>query len=50
MLAVNAWLAVTPGWSPPRIAPDTVPAPLRDIEVSSGCAADYDGWLGEAAV
>jgi len=24
-----------------------VPASLRDIEVSSGCAADYDGWLVE---
>jgi Mu transposase, C-terminal domain len=22
-----------------------VPAPLRDMEVASGCAADYDGWL-----
>jgi transposase len=22
-----------------------VPAPLRDLEVASGCAADYDGWL-----
>jgi hypothetical protein len=22
-----------------------VPAPLRDIDVASGCAADYDGWL-----
>ena len=43
-------LALTPGWSPTRIGPDTVPAPLRDIEVSSGCAADYDGWLVEAAV
>jgi len=43
-------LALTPGWAPTRIAPDTVPAPLRDIEVSSGCAADYDGWLVEAAI
>lgn len=24
-----------------------VPAALRDLEVSSGCAADYDGWLTE---
>jgi hypothetical protein len=24
-----------------------VPPALRDIEVPSGCAADYDGWLGE---
>lgn len=22
-----------------------VPAPLRDVAVASGCAADYDGWL-----
>jgi transposase len=22
-----------------------VPAPLRDVDVASGCAADYDGWL-----
>jgi hypothetical protein len=27
------------------LAPDAVPARLRDIAVSSGCAADYDGWL-----
>ena len=39
-------LALTPARSAPtRVAPDTVPAPLRDIEVASGCAADYDGWL-----
>jgi hypothetical protein len=39
-------LALTPARSAPtRIAPDTVPAPLRGIEVASGCAADYDGWL-----
>ena len=24
-----------------------VPAPLRDVEVPSGCAADYDAWLTE---
>ena len=24
-----------------------VPAALRDIDVPSGCAADYDGWLAE---
>jgi hypothetical protein len=22
-----------------------VPVTLRDIDVASGCAADYDGWL-----
>jgi hypothetical protein len=24
-----------------------VPPALRDIDVPSGCAADYDGWLAE---
>ena len=39
-------LALTPARSaPPRIAPDAVPAALRAIDVASGCAADYDGWL-----
>ena len=28
-------------------APVDVPAPLRDLEVPSGCAADYDAWLTE---
>jgi hypothetical protein len=27
---------------PPRV---DVPAPLRDLDIASGCAADYDGWL-----
>lgn len=27
---------------------DVVPAALREVEVPSGCAADYDGWLAEA--
>ena len=31
---------------PAAIAPAVeVPAPLRDLEIASGCAADYDGWL-----
>ena len=39
-------LALTPARpTVARVAPDTVPAPLRDIDVPSGCAADYDGWL-----
>jgi hypothetical protein len=38
-------LALTPARSAPRIAPDAVPAALRDIDVVSGCAADYDSWL-----
>ena len=29
------------------LEPVDVPAALRDIEVPSGCAADYDGWLTE---
>ena len=28
--------------APPRI---DVPPPLRDLEVASACAADYDRWL-----
>jgi transposase len=32
-----------------RLEPDAVPALLRAIEVGSGCAADYDDWLVEAA-
>jgi transposase len=27
-----------------------VPATLRDLEIASGCAADYDGWLTRASV
>jgi hypothetical protein len=39
-------LALTPARSAPtRVAPDAVPAPLREIAVASGCAADYDAWL-----
>jgi hypothetical protein len=41
-------LALTPTRSArARVAPDAVPASLRDIDVVSGCAADYDGWLVE---
>jgi len=29
------------------IEPDVVPAGLREIDVPSGCAADYDRWLAE---
>ena len=39
-------LAITPARSTPTgVALDAVPAPLRDIAVTSGCAADYDAWL-----
>ena len=42
-------LALTPGPAAPvRLDADVVPAALRDVEVPSGCAADYDGWLAEA--
>ena len=40
-------LALTPVPDRDYLAADAVPALLRDIEVSSGCAADYDGWLVE---
>jgi transposase len=33
--------------TPPRV---DVPPPLRDLEIASGCAADYDGWLTGARV
>jgi transposase len=44
-----ALLALTPGAAAPaRLDADVVPAALRDLDVASGCAADYDGWLAEA--
>jgi hypothetical protein len=43
-------LALTPARSSrDRLEPDAVPASLRAIDVGSGCAADYDAWLGEVA-
>jgi transposase len=42
-------LALTPGPAAPvRLASDLIPVALRDLDVPSGCAADYDGWLAEA--
>jgi hypothetical protein len=39
-------LALTPARSSlTRVAGDALPAALRDIDVPSGCAADYDSWL-----
>jgi transposase len=38
-------LALTPARAGACVAPDAVPAPLREIDIASGCAADYDGWL-----
>jgi len=42
-------LALTPGAAAlAALDADAVPLPLRGLEISSGCAADYDGWLMEA--
>ena len=38
-------LALTPAPARDCLTPDAVPAVLRDLDVGSGCAADYDGWL-----
>src|SRR5262249_12072862 len=42
-------LALTPGArTATALDREVVPAVVRDIDVPSGCAADYDGWLAEA--
>jgi transposase len=42
-------LALTPSVSAAaRLEAEVVPAVLRDLDVASGCAADYDRWLAEA--
>lgn len=41
-------LALTPGTAAAPLDSAVVPAALRDLDVPSGCAADYDGWLAEA--
>jgi transposase len=46
--AMLALTPATPAATAPRLAPDGVPVGLRDLEVASGCAADYDAWLAEA--
>jgi hypothetical protein len=38
-------LALTPAPAPAGLATVDVPSVLREVEVLSGCAADYDGWL-----
>jgi transposase len=39
-------LALTPASAPPGcLAPEAVPAHLRDLDIPSGRAADYDDWL-----
>ena len=40
-------LALTPASAAAARAAVDVPPALRDIQVGSGCAADYDGWLAE---
>ena len=40
-------LALTPAPAAAALATGAVPPALRDIDVRSGCAADYDGWLTE---
>jgi transposase len=40
-------LAVSAPPIAPAVTAVAVPPALRDIDVASGCAADYDGWLGE---
>jgi transposase len=41
-------LALTPGaGAPAPLEAAVLPAALRDVEVPSGCAADYDQWLAE---
>ena len=42
-------LALTPAPDRACLSPDAVPALLRDLEVPSGSAADYDGWLVEVS-
>jgi hypothetical protein len=32
-----------------RVAWDALPARLRDIDVGSGCGADYDAWISDVA-
>ena len=38
-------LALTPATRPVGLAAEAVPAVLRDLEIGSGTAADYDVWL-----
>jgi transposase len=35
--------------SPTLVAQEALPQSLRMVEVASGCAADYDGWVGGGA-
>jgi len=42
-------LALAPATRPPGLPLDAIPASLRAIEITAGCAADYDAWLDGAA-
>jgi transposase len=42
-------LALRSSPTPPGLVASAVPSTLRDIDVPSGCAADYDGWLTEVS-
>jgi transposase len=46
-LATGTPLVVARHVAPATAARVDVPAPLRDLDVPSGCAADYDAWLTE---
>lgn len=35
---------------PPPVPPVQVPAALAELDIASGCAADYDGWLTGASI
>jgi transposase len=43
------WLALAPATRPPDLPRDAIPLGLRAVEIGSGCAADYDRWLGGVA-
>jgi hypothetical protein len=38
-------LALAPVPDRDGLAADALPTRLRDLDIESGCAADYDGWL-----
>jgi len=40
-------LALAPVPTSCTLPAEVVPAVLRDVQVSAGCAADYDAWLHE---
>jgi transposase len=53
--ALHAALATGAPLTLPRVVtaaapPIEIPAPLRELDITSGCAADYDRWLTGASV